>query len=223
MRLQQTGRIVLIVQALLIAVLAVAGLLAVAGSPTDVGRVVGFTFTVPHSVLLLALAAVSVLAALGSRLGRFWAMTQAGIYTLLFVIATAASTGHSQDTWLRLNTADHFLHLGLALLNGVMIPTLFWPTAPGKNAPIRMVPGEQPPSGQRSEDASTEESAETRDMIAAEVAVTENHATPEQLRRVQEDAQRRADAQHREAWKHYEESEESTAADDRPAPRSAGG
>lgn len=211
MRLQQTGRIVLVVQALLIAVLAVAGLLAAAGSPTGVGHIAGFTVNTPHGLLLLAMAAGSVIAAVWAHIGRFWAMTQAGIYTLAFVITTAASTGHSQDTWLRLNTADHFLHLGLALLNGVLIPTLFWPTRPGDSAPLRIVPGEQPPAEQRPQDSSSEQSAETREMIAAEVAVTENRATPEQLRRVGEDAQRRADEQHRQAWKHYEES---TAADD---------
>ncbi|HZS20633.1 MAG TPA: hypothetical protein VFA63_06570, partial [Pseudonocardiaceae bacterium] len=69
----------------------------------------------------------------------------------------------------------------------------------------------EPPAEQRPHDSSAEQSAKTREMIAAEVAVTENRATPEQLRRVREDAQRRADEQHRQAWKHYEES---TAADD---------
>lgn len=210
MRLQQTGRIVLVVQALLIAVLAVAGLLAAAGSPTGVGHVAWFSMNIPHSLLLLAMAAGCVLAAVWARIGRFWAMAQAAIYTMAFVIGAAASTGHSQDTWLRLNTADHFLHLGLALVNGVLIPTLFWPTAPG-SAPLTMVPGEEPPAEQRPHDSSAEQSARTREMIAAEVAVTENRATPEQLRRVREDAQRRADEQHRQAWKHYEES---TAADD---------
>jgi hypothetical protein len=43
-------------------------------------------------------------------------------------------------------------------------------------------------------------------MAAAEVAVTEGNATPEQARRVQEDAQRRADAQRRRAWNHFQES-----------------
>jgi hypothetical protein len=43
-------------------------------------------------------------------------------------------------------------------------------------------------------------------MINAEVAVTEGHATPEQERRVQQDAQHRADAEHRRAWKHSDES-----------------
>jgi hypothetical protein len=211
MRLQQTGRIVLVVQALLIAVLAVAGLLAAAGSPTGVGHVAWFSMNTPHSLLLLAMAAGSVVAAAWARIGRFWAMVQAAIYTLAFVIGAAASTGHSQDTWLRLNTADHFLHLGLALVNGVLIPTMFWPSLPGGSAPLRMVPGEEPPAEQRPQNTSAEQSAETREMIAAEVAVAENHATPEQLRRVREDAQRRADEQHRQAWKHYEQS---TAADD---------
>ena len=201
----QTGRIVLVVQALLIAALAVAGLLAAAGSQTGVSHIAGFSLNIPHSLLLLATAGASVLAALWSRIGRFWAMTQAALYTLVYVIGTAASTGHSQDTWLRLNTPDHFLHLGLALVSGMLSPALFWPTSPGAHAPARIMPGEPPPTEQRPPRSAKEEPAETREMIAAEVAVTEGRATPEQARRVQEDAQRRADAEHRRAWEHYEE------------------
>ena len=206
MRLHQTGRIVLVVQALLVSALAIAGLFSAAGSPTGVGHVAGFSLNVPHSALLLATAGASMLAALWSRIGRIWAMTQAALYTLIYVIGTAASTGHSQDTWLRLNTPDHFLHLGLALVSGVLSPALFWPTAPGAHAPMRILPGEPPPTEQRPLTNSEEEkeSENTRDMIAAEVAVTEGHATPEQARRVQDDAQRRADAQHRRAWQESE-------------------
>ena len=40
--------------------------------------------------------------------------------------------------------------------------------------------------------------------VAAEVAVAEGHATPEQERLVREDAQRRADAARRRAWELYE-------------------
>jgi hypothetical protein len=212
MRLHQAGRIVLVVQALLLSALAVAGLLTAAGSPTHVGHFASFTLSIPHSLLLLATAGASVLAGGWIRIGRLWAMAQAALYTLIYVVGTAASMGDTQDTWLRLNTPDHFLHMGLALLGGALTPTLFWPTEPDSHAPVRMVPGEPPPAEQRPQDSSAEESAETREMIAAEVAVTENHATPEQARRVQEDAQRRADAQHRRAWEHYEKS---TSADDR--------
>jgi hypothetical protein len=206
MRLHQTGRFVLVGQALLVAGLAGAGLLAARGSPAGVGYIAGFSFTTPHSVILLVMAGASVLAALWSRIGRLWAMTQAVLYTLIYVIGTAVSTGHSQDTWLGLNMPDHFLHLGLALVSGVLSPTLFWPTAPGTHAPMRILPGEPPPTEQRPSTSPHEEPDETQDMIAAEVAVTEGHATPEQARRVQEDAQRRADAEHRRAWKQYEES-----------------
>jgi hypothetical protein len=202
---RQTGRIVLVVQALLVAGLAVAGLIAAAGSPTGVGHIAGFSLNIPHSLLLLATAGASVLAALWSRIGRFWAMAQAALYTLVYVIGAAASTGHSQDTWLQLNTPDHFLHLGLALVNGVLSPALFWPTAPGAHAPERIMPGEPPPTEQRPVRSAKEEPAETREMIAAEIAVTEGRATPEQARRVEEDAQRRADSEHRRAWKKYEE------------------
>jgi predicted Co/Zn/Cd cation transporter (cation efflux family) len=150
MRLYQTGRTALAVLALVMGALAVAGLLTATGSPTGVGHFAGFSLNIPHSLLLLVTAVGSALAALTSRVGRLWAIAQAILYTMVYVIGTAASTGHSQDTWLRLNTADH--------------------------------------------------------MAAAEVAVTEGNATPEQARRVQEDAQRRSDAQRRRAWNHFKES-----------------
>lgn len=204
MRLNQTGRIVLVVQALLLSGLAVAGLLAAAGSPTGVGPVAGFSLNTPHSVLLLATAGVSVLAVLGSRVGRIWVMAQATLYTLAFVIGTAASAGRPQDTWLALNTPDHVLHLCLAILGGVLSPALFWPVTPADHGPSRILPGDPPPSEQWSPKTRGEESEETRRMIAAEVAVTEGHATPEQARRVQEDAQHRADAEHRRAWQQSE-------------------
>ncbi|MBV8997321.1 MAG: hypothetical protein JO287_27325 [Pseudonocardiales bacterium] len=74
---RQTGRIVLVVQALLIAGLAVAGLIAAVGSPTGVGHIAGFSLNIPHSVLLLATAGASVLAVVWwSRAGRLWAMAR---------------------------------------------------------------------------------------------------------------------------------------------------
>ncbi|HEV7828622.1 MAG TPA: DUF4383 domain-containing protein [Pseudonocardiaceae bacterium] len=205
MRLHQTGRIVLVVQALLLSALALAGILAAAGSPTGVGHVAGFSLNTPHSVLLLATGVVSGFTALWSRIGRRWAMIQAVLYTLAFVIGTAPSNGRSQDTWLALNTPDHFLHLGLALLGGVLSTALFWPALSGDRAVSRILPGDPPPTEQRSLTSRAEESEETRDMIAAEVAVTEGQATPEQARRVHEDAQHRADADHRRAWKQSDE------------------
>lgn len=206
MPMHQTGRIALLVSALLVAALAVAGLLAAASAPTGVGHVAGFSLNIPHSLLLLATASASVVAALWSRIGRSWAMAQAAVYTLVYVIGTAASTGHSQDTWLRLNTPDHFLHLGLALVSAVLSPALFWPTTPGAHAPMRILPGEPPPTEQRPAHTPKDQPAQNQEMIAAEVAVTEGHATLEQARQVQEDAQRRADTEHRRAWKQYEES-----------------
>ena len=205
MRTRHSGRIIFVVQALLIGALAIAGLIAAAASPTGVGHVASFSMNTPHSVLLLATAGASVLAVLRSRIGRLWAMAQAGVYAVVFLVGTAASTGHSQDTWLKLNTSDHFLHMGLALLGGVLSTALFWPTAPD-HAPGRIMPGQPPPPEQRPPQMSHEDSAQTQEMIAAEVAVTEGRATPEQARRVQQDAQRRADAEHRRAWKHYEQS-----------------
>ncbi|MGH3781996.1 MAG: hypothetical protein ACRDRO_15600 [Pseudonocardiaceae bacterium] len=89
LRLHHGGPIVLIMQALLLTGLAVAGLLTAVGLPIGVSHVAGFSLTTPHSLLLLATAAASVLAALWSRIGRLWAMAQAALYTVVFVVATA--------------------------------------------------------------------------------------------------------------------------------------
>jgi hypothetical protein len=203
-QLHQIGRIVLVMQALLLSALGLTGFLAAASSPTGVGHVAGFALNTPHSGLLLATGVVSGLTALWRRIGRRWAIMQAILYTLVFVIGTAPSNGRSEDTWLALNTPDHFLHLGLALLGGVLSTALFWPAAPDHSA-SSILPGEPPPAEQRPPTTGGT-SEETRDMINAEVAVTEGHATPEQERRVQQDAQHRADAEHRRAWKHSDES-----------------
>jgi hypothetical protein len=201
-QLHQIGRIVLMVQAPLLSALGLAGFLAAASSPTGVGHVAGFALNTPHSGLLLATGVVSGLTALWRRIGRRWAIIQAILYMLVFVIGTAPSNGRSEDTWLALNTPDHFLHLGLALLGGVLSTALFWPAAPD-HAMSSILPGDPPPAEQRpSTTGGTSE--ETRNMIDAEVAVTEGHATPEQARRVQEDAQHRVDAERRRAWKQSE-------------------
>lgn len=191
MRSPRPAQIVLVTQALLLGGLAVAGLLVAAGSPTGVAEVAGFQLNTPHSVLLLATAGASALAAVWARVARAMALSQAVVYTLVFLIGTPASAGRPQDSWLALNTSDHFLHLGLALLGGVLgtavlLRPAVLPAAQGDSA-------DQPTPRE-------EETEETRDMIAAEVAVTEGHATDEQVRRIQDDAQRRADAERRRAW-----------------------
>jgi hypothetical protein len=183
-QLHQIGRIVLMVQALLLSALGLAGFLAAASSPTGVGHVAGFALNTPHSGLLLATGVVSGLTALWRRIGRRWAIIQAILYMLVFVIGTAPSNGRSEDTWLALSTA------------------LFWPAAPD-HAMSSILPGDPPPAEQRPPTTGGT-SEETRNMIDAEVAVTEGHATPEQARRVQEDAQHRVDAERRRAWKQSE-------------------
>ncbi|MGH3909066.1 MAG: DUF4383 domain-containing protein [Pseudonocardiaceae bacterium] len=189
MRSPRNAQIVLVGQALLLGGLAVAGLSTAAGSPAVVA---GLQLNTPHSVLLLATAGASVLAAVWVRVARAVALTQAVVYTLVFLIGTPASAGRPQDTWLALNTPDHFLHLGLALLGGVL------------GTAVLLRPAALPEAQEDSTDHPTpRESEETRDMIAAEVAVTEGHATDEQVRRLQDDAQRRADAERHRAWQQF--------------------
>jgi hypothetical protein len=199
-RLDRLGRIVLMVQALLLSGLGVAGLLAAAGSLSGVGHVAGFSLSTSHCVLLLVTAGVSGLMASRRQAGRIWAMAQAILFTLAFVIGVASSAGRPQDARLALNTPDYALHLGLALVGGVLSTALFWPKTSDDHELLRILPGDPPPPGQRTPQTREEESQETRDMIAAEVAVTEGQATPEQVRRVEEDAQHRADTERHRAW-----------------------
>lgn len=197
MRLERTGRIILVVQALLVGGLAVAGLFAAAAAPGGVAMLAGFELNVAHSTLLLVTAGASALAAGWRRVARAWALTQAVCYTVAFLIGTAVSAGQVRDTWLSLNAADHFLHLGLALLGGLLasvmlVQPVFLPEAAEEAAEGREpVPREQ-------------ESDETREMIAAEVAVAEGHPTAGQARRVEQDAARRAAAERRRAWEKYQ-------------------
>lgn len=196
MRLDRAGRIVLAVQALLLGALAVAGLLAAANSPTGVGVVAGFELNIPHSVLLLVTAGTSALAAGWARVARALAVIQTIGYTLIFLIGTSISAGSARDTWLQLNTADHFLHLGLAILGGLLGTVLLVQPA--------VIPGASEIATEHSSPTPREEeSDETRDMIAAEIAVAEGHPTAEQERRVEEDAQRRATARRRRAWQQF--------------------
>lgn len=187
-------RIVLLTQALLLGGLAAAGLLMATTAPAGVGEVAGFELNVPHSLLLLATAGASVLATLRARLALGWTLVQAATYTLMFLIGTAQSAGRPQDTWLALNTPDHFLHLGLAVLGGVLTTVvLVWPPTPAE--------AQRDQAEHRRPTPREEESRWTREMIAAEVAVAEGHATADQERRVQEDAQRHAEARRRRAWR----------------------
>lgn len=196
MRSRRIGQLMLLTEALLLGGLGVAGLVITADAPTGVAEVAGFRLNTAHSVLLLATAAASGVAAAWTRIARGWAILQTTVYTLAFLIGTPASAGRPQDTWLALNTADHFLHLGLAVAGGLLATALLVTPA--------VIPIPQEDVAQRRPSPREEESAQTREMINAEVAVAEGHPTAEQQRRVEEDAQRRADAEHRRAWEQFQ-------------------
>lgn len=61
--------------------------------------------------------------------------------------------------------------------------------------------------GETAHQQAEQQRAQDDEMIAAEIAVAEGHATAEQARRVQDDAQRRVDTARREAWDRYEHPE----------------
>jgi hypothetical protein len=197
MRSDHLGRTLLMVQALGLAGLALVGLDAAGDSPTGIAAVFGFTLNAPHSVLLLATAAASTLAAMWGRVSRMWALTQATAYTLIFVIGAAGSMGGAPHTWLALNGPDHFLHLGLAVLGGLLGTALL-------ARPAVLAEADEGLGGLSSATPREEESAETREMIDAEMAVAEGHATTEQARRVHDDAQQRAETERDRAWQQFQ-------------------
>lgn len=202
MQLDRIGRYALLIQAVVIGGLATTGLVMASRSPTGVSTVVGFQLNLPHSVLLLGTAVMSALAASWTPISRAWAVIQATGFTLLFLIGSASSAGRPQDTWLGLNAADNFLHLGLALLGGVLGTAMLV-----RPAAIPIPRQEQDGSAQNSFSAGDESSEQAHEMTAAEVAVAEGHASAEQARRVQEDAEQRSASEHRRAWQRYRENQ----------------
>lgn len=106
---------VLLGQGALLGSLAVAGLVVAVGSG-GVGTVLGFQLGVLHSALLLAVALTSAVSARRAAVARILVPVQMGGFALLFVIGSAVSAGSPRDTALSLNWADHFLHLGLAII-----------------------------------------------------------------------------------------------------------
>lgn len=196
MRLSNAGRTVLIIQALLLGGLGVAGLEAAGLSSTRLTTILGFSLNTPHSVLLLATAVGSAVAAAWLRVARLWSLIEATAFTLIFVIGAAGSRGGAAHSWLGLNAPDHFLHLGLAILAGVLATTLL--SRPAILAETDESRGEHSRPLPRDE-----ETDETRAMVQAEMAVAEGHPTPEQARWVHDDAEQRARTRRARAWQSY--------------------
>lgn len=196
MRPDRAGRLILLAQALSVGAFAVMGLDSARVAPAGVGTVAGFTVNVPHGVLLLVTALGGVAAALWSRISRLWVSSQAVAFTLLFVVGAAGSLGGAPHSWLALNGPDHFLHLGLAVLGGVLATSLLSRPA--------LVAEPASASDEREHPSRDEESDHTRRMIEAEVAVGEGHASPEQAREVREEVRQRTEAERRRAWQAFE-------------------
>ncbi|GLZ55731.1 hypothetical protein [Actinomycetospora sp. NBRC 106378] len=112
------GRIatsILVGQSVVLAVLAVWAFVAnaVSGSPA---QVLNLTIGLGHAVLLAATAVLGVAATVTRRWVRRWCVIQVLAFLVLYLVGLTAAPG-----WLDLNTADHFLHLALALLGFVMM------------------------------------------------------------------------------------------------------
>lgn len=130
MRPKQSVRITLIVQGVLLGLLAVAGLVMALRSG-GVGDVLGFQLGILHSVVLLAVAVAGVLVAPRLRPTQIFVTAQMAGFALLFVIGSAVGAGVPRDTVLSLNRADHFLHLGLAVIGLTLVMYMAAPWAAG--------------------------------------------------------------------------------------------
>ncbi len=111
------GRIatsVLIGQSVVLAVLAVWAFVAnaVSGSPA---QVLNLTIGPTHATLLAATAVLGAASTVTRRWVRRWCVLQVLAYLVIYLI------GLTSPGWLTLGTADHFLHLALALLGFVMM------------------------------------------------------------------------------------------------------
>lgn len=118
--LARVSRIVLTVEAFILAAVGITGVVASTGAglfahPDTV--VLGLRLNLAHALLLLITAVVAGACLLGRRaVLRRLAVGQAVVYTLLFVFGSAFSVGPRGFTSLDLNVGDHVLHGVLAII-----------------------------------------------------------------------------------------------------------
>lgn len=115
--LGRLGAAILLGQSVVLAAVAVAGLLmsTTTTSPSPV-RVLGLGMNLAHAVLLGITAVVGAVVCLRRRAIRFWAVTQFSVYTVVFLAGTTLSANTLDRSGLNLNGPDHALHGVLALL-----------------------------------------------------------------------------------------------------------
>lgn len=150
MRPHWSVQLLLAVQGVVLALFAVASLIVIFVTEGTVAEVIVFRMNIPHSVLLLIAGVLSGLAALRLRAARSWIVVQAAIFTLLFVIGTAApsnaprlSVNRPEDTWLALDRADNLGHLALAVIGVAVALGMAGPWLTGNRVPGRKQTGEE--------------------------------------------------------------------------------
>jgi peptidoglycan/LPS O-acetylase OafA/YrhL len=124
-------------------VLILLGLLGLANAgwraSDDVPVLVVFELNTAHSVLLLVVGVLALIAAPWRRGVTVFAATQMVLGVLLFVYGTAESTADKSRTPFSLDPAENFLHAGLAVVGFIVLCAVA--SAPNSTRPRRLVAG----------------------------------------------------------------------------------
>jgi glucan phosphoethanolaminetransferase (alkaline phosphatase superfamily) len=103
------GRVILVVEGVLLLLLGVAALV------TAKGVVAGFQVNLPHAIALAATGLVALTVAATRRLVLPFAVVQLLVYGAAFLYGANIQGQHTGDMW-QFNQADSWLHLGVAIV-----------------------------------------------------------------------------------------------------------
>ncbi len=164
--LDRAFRLVLTIQGVLIGLLGLVGLVLVSVSAGESAHVLIFRVNLAHGVLLIVAGLGSVLVTRWYRAMLYWSLVQAAGFLGLYLFGSVVDAGGpmwsptnrpaSEDTVLALNTADHFLHLALAVIGVVILMGGAGPWLTGNRVPGRS------PEAQRRDEGAGEVAADRR-------------------------------------------------------------
>ncbi|MFC0438210.1 DUF4383 domain-containing protein [Kutzneria buriramensis] len=111
------GRVILVVEGILLVLLGVAGLLGA----NDL--VLGFALNRPHAIALVVTGGLALLVAVRRRLVLVFAVLQFLAYGAAFLYGASTQGRPADDMW-RFNQPDSWLHLGVAIVSLVIAYTV---------------------------------------------------------------------------------------------------
>ena len=110
------GRVVGILQGIVLIVIAVVGLIGAQQQPVAETPMVLFDLNPMHALLLLVIGVLSLIAAQWRASLLWFSVAETVGFLVLFLYGTAESTAGESRTPLALDPAENFLHAGLAVV-----------------------------------------------------------------------------------------------------------